>query len=153
MTMSELSNLHPPVGAVHKKKRVGRGESSGLGKTAGVGGKGQTARQGKGKPGIGFEGGQMPLHRRLPKRGFFSRNRIEYAIVNVGEFSDKFEAGAVVDLDSLRNRGMVKKGLAYLKVLAEGELTTKLVVRAHKFSKAAIEKITAVGGQVELVEG
>lgn len=95
----------------------------------------------------------MPLHRRLPKRGFFSRNRIEYAIVNVGEFSDKFEAGAVVDLDSLRNRGMVKKGLAYLKVLAEGELTTKLVVRAHKFSKAAIEKITAVGGQVELVEG
>ncbi len=149
--MSELSNLHPSVGAVHKKKRVGRGESSGWGKTSGVGGKGQTARQGKGKPGIGFEGGQMPLHRRLPKRGFFSRNRIEYAIVNVGEFSE-FAAGTVVDLDYLRSRGMVKKGLDFLKVLAEGELSTKLVVRAHKFSEAAVKKITEAGGQVELVE-
>ncbi len=149
--MSELSNLHPSVGAVHKKKRVGRGESSGWGKTSGVGGKGQTARQGKGKPGIGFEGGQMPLHRRLPKRGFFSRNRIEYAIVNVGEFSG-FAAGTVVDLDYLRSRGMVKKGLDFLKVLAEGELSTKLVVRAHKFSEAAVKKITEAGGQVELVE-
>ncbi len=150
-TMSELSNLTPPVGAVHKKKRVGRGESSGWGKTSGVGGKGQTARQGKGKPGIGFEGGQMPLHRRLPKRGFFSRNRVEYAIINLGALAE-LEADTVVDLDYLRNRGMVKKGLACLKVLAEGELAVKLTVRAHKFSAAAVEKINAAGGQAVLIE-
>lgn len=149
--MSELSNLQPAPGAVRKKKRIGRGESSGWGKTAGKGHKGQLARAGKGKPRLGFEGGQMPLARRLPKRGFTPRNRIEYAVINLGQLGD-FEAGTVVDIDALRARGMVKKGLDLLKVLAYGECETALTIRAHKFSKAAIDKITAAGGQVELVE-
>lgn len=150
--MSELSNLTPAPGAVKKKKRVGRGESSGWGKTAGVGHKGQKARAGKGKPRPGFEGGQMPLARRLPKRGFTPRNRIEYAIVNVRELS-QFEAGTVVDLDFLRGHGLVKKGRDRLKVLADGDIGAGLTVRAHKFSKAAVDKITAAGGSVELLEG
>lgn len=149
--MSELSNLQPAPGAVRKKKRIGRGESSGWGKTAGKGHKGQLARRGKGKPRLGFEGGQMPLARRLPKRGFTPRNRIEYAVINLGQLGE-FEANAVIDLDALRARGMVKKGLNLLKVLAHGECEAALTIRAHKFSKAAIDKITAAGGQVELVE-
>jgi large subunit ribosomal protein L15 len=147
--MSELSNLKPPVGAVRKKKRVGRGESSGLGKTAGKGHKGQKARQGKGKPGRGFEGGQMPLARRLPKRGFVKRNRVEYAIVNVGQLNE-VDANTVVDIDFLRSRGMIKKGPDLLKVLGDGELKTSLVVHAHKFSKTAEAQITAAGGEVKL---
>lgn len=150
--MSELSNLKPPAGAVRKKKRLGRGESSGWGKTAGAGHKGAKARSGGGKPAPGFEGGQMPLSRRLPTRGFTSRNRKVYAIVNLSQLAD-FEAGAVVDIDALRARGLVKKGLDELKILAQGELAHGLTVRAHKFSKAAIEKITAAGGSVELIEG
>lgn len=149
--MNELSKLQPAPGAVRKKKRVGRGESSGWGKTSGSGHKGQKARQGGGKPAPGFEGGQMPLARRLPKRGFVSRNRIEYAIVNVADL-DKFDAGAVIDLDLLRGQGMVKKGPDLLKVLASGELSKQFTVRANKFSKGAVEKITAAGGTVELIE-
>lgn len=150
--MSELSNLKPAPGSVRKKKRLGRGESSGWGKTAGVGHKGSKARAGGGKPAPGFEGGQMPLARRLPKRGFKVRNRTVYAIINLAQF-DGFDAGAVIDLESLRARGLVKKGLDQLKVLAQGELNHGVTVRAHKFSKAAIEKITAAGGSVELIEG
>ncbi len=149
--MSELSNLQPAPGAIRKKKRIGRGESSGWGKTSGKGHKGQLARRGKGKPRLGFEGGQMPLARRLPKRGFTPRNRVEYAIVNLGQLGE-FEANAVVDIDALRSRGMVKKGLDLLKILAQGDCEIALTIRAHKFSKAAIDKITAAGGQVELVE-
>lgn len=149
--MSELSNLKPAPGAVRRKKRIGRGESSGWGKTAGKGHKGQKARRGTGKPRPGFEGGQMPLARRLPKRGFTPRNRVEYAIVNLSQLKG-FEPGAVVDLDGLRARGMVKKGLELLKVLANGDLEHGLTIRAHRFSKAAVEKITAAGGQVELIE-
>lgn len=150
--MSELSSLKPPAGAVRKKKRKGRGESSGWGKTAGLGHKGAKARQGNGKPARGFEGGQMPLARRLPKRGFRSRNRVEYAIVNVGQLQD-FTAGSVVDLDALRSHGLVKKNRELLKVLADGDLSVELTIRAHKFSKAAIEKVTSAGGSVELIEG
>ena len=145
--MSELSNLKAPVGAVRKKKRVGRGESSGQGKTAGVGHKGQKARQGKGKPKRGFEGGQMPLARRLPKRGFISRNRVVYAIINVGQLNE-IEANSEVDIHFLRARGMIKKGPNLLKVLGDGELTTPLKVSAHKFSKKATDIITAAGGEV-----
>lgn len=146
--MTELSNLKAPEGAVRKKKRVGRGESSGLGKTAGKGHKGQKARQGTGKPGRGFEGGQMPLARRLPKRGFISRNRVEYAIINIGQLAE-IEANSVVDINYLRERGMIKKGPALLKVLGDGELTTALTVYADKFSKSAAERISAAGGQAK----
>lgn len=149
--MSELSNLTPAPGAIRKKKRIGRGESSGWGKTAGKGHKGQLARAGKGKPRLGFEGGQMPLARRLPKRGFTPRNRIEFAVINVGQLGG-FEAGEVIDLDALRARGLVKKGHDQLKVLAHGDIDRALTIRANKFSKAAMDKITAAGGQVELIE-
>jgi large subunit ribosomal protein L15 len=144
--MSELSNLKDTDGAVRKKKRLGRGESSGQGKTAGVGHKGQKARQGKGKPKRGFEGGQMPLARRLPKRGFISRNRVVYAIINVGQLNE-IEANSEVDIHFLRARGMIKKGPSLLKVLGDGELTTPLKVSAHKFSKKATDVITAAGGE------
>lgn len=150
--MSELSNLQPPDGATRDRKRIGRGESSGWGKTSGVGHKGSKARQGGGKPKRGFEGGQMPLARRLPKRGFIPRTRVEYAVINLGRLSEAFEAGATVDLEALRARGMVKKNRELLKVLADGEFNTSLVIRAHKFSRSAVSKITAAGGSVELIE-
>jgi len=149
--MSELSNLKPAPGAVRKKKRLGRGESSGWGKTAGAGHKGQKARRGGGKPAPGFEGGQMPLARRLPKRGFVSRNRTEYAIINLGSF-EGLDADTTIDLELLQGKGMVKKGRGRLKVLAQGDVGGAYTVRAHKFSQAAIEKITAAGGTVEKIE-
>ena len=150
--MNELSNLKPPAGAVRKKKRVGRGESSGWGKTAGAGHKGQKARSGNSKPARGFEGGQMPLHRRLPKRGFRSRNRVEYAIVNLAQLV-AFDEGAVVDLTTLQERGIAKKGRSLLKILANGELSSAITVKAHKFSASAAAKIAAAGGTAELIEG
>jgi large subunit ribosomal protein L15 len=118
-----------------------------MGKTSGVGHKGQKARQGKGKPKRGFEGGQMPLARRLPKRGFISRNRVVYAIINVGQLNE-IEANSEVDIHFLRARGMIKKGPNLLKVLGDGELTTPLKVSAHKFSKKATDLITAAGGEI-----
>jgi len=150
--MSELSQLKAPEGSIHKKKRVGRGESSGLGKTCGVGHKGQKARQGTGKPRRGFEGGQMTLARRLPKRGFFSRNRVEYAIVNLSQLEKSFDANTEITLDLLRQHGMVKKGFDLLKVLADGELSKPFTVTAHKFSKAAQDQITKAGGQVKSID-
>ena len=151
--MSELSRLKPQEGAVRRRKRIGRGESSGWGKTAGKGHKGQKARLGKGKPGRGFEGGQMPLARRLPKRGFTPRSRVEYAIVNIGQLEEGFDANTEIDIDVLRAHGMIKKGQSLLKILGDGELTRPLTIRAHKFSKSALERITAAGGQAERVEG
>ena len=148
---NELSELSPPPGAVRKKKRLGRGESSGPGKTSGKGHKGQRARRGKNKPAVGFEGGQMPLARRLPKRGFVPRNRVVYAIVNVHQLS-VFEAGSTVDVDTMRAQGLLKKGRDLVKILGDGELPAGLTVRAHKFSKAAVEKITAAGGSAERIE-
>jgi large subunit ribosomal protein L15 len=149
--MNELSNLTHAPGAVKKKKRVGRGESSGWGKTAGAGHKGQKARSGNSKPVCGFEGGQMPLHRRLPKRGFRSRNRVEYAIVNLEQLAS-FDADTVIDLVMLQERGIAKKGRSLLKVLANGELATAVTVKAHKFSASAAAKIAAAGGTAELIE-
>jgi large subunit ribosomal protein L15 len=146
--MSELSQLRPQEGSVKKKKRVGRGESSGLGKTAGVGHKGQKARQGMGKPKRGFEGGQMPLARRLPKRGFVSRNRVEYAIINVGQLAG-IDAGTTVTIDYLRERGMIKKGPKLLKILGDGDLNVALTVFADKFSAKASELIQKSGGQAK----
>jgi len=146
--MSELSQLRPQEGSIRKKKRVGRGESSGLGKTAGVGHKGQKARQGMGKPKRGFEGGQMPLHRRLPKRGFVSRNRVEYAIINIGQLAE-IDANTEIDINYLRERGMIKKSPSLLKVLGDGELKTALVVYADKFSAKAAEAIAQAGGQAK----
>lgn len=147
--MNELSNLSPAEGAVRKKKRVGRGESSGLGKTAGRGAKGQKARSGGG-PARGFEGGQMPLARRLPKRGFTSRSREDIAIINIGELGI-FEAGTIIDEELLRTRGLIKKRATGLKILGDGELSVSLTVKAHKFSKSAVEKIEGAGGTVEIL--
>lgn len=147
--MNELSRLKRPEGSNHRKKRVGRGQASGLGKTAGRGGKGQKARTGN--MGIeGFEGGQTPLQRRIPKRGFTNIFRKEYAIVSVEQLAEKFQAGATVDFAALQAAGLVKKG-DLVKVLGDGELTVSLNVSAHRFSASAQAKIEAAGGKAELI--
>lgn len=144
----DLGQLRPAPGAVKKRKRVGRGHGSGHGKTAGRGHKGKLSRSGGNVP-PGYEGGQMPLTRRLPKRGFRNPFRIEYAVVNLGRL-ESFPAGATVDLDALRAAGMVKGRGKRVKVLAEGELTKPLAVRVHAFSQRAKEKIVALGGSAEV---
>lgn len=145
----DLSNLKPATGSTKNRKRLGRGPGSGTGKTAGKGHKGQNARSGGGvKP--GFEGGQMPLQRRLPKRGFVSLNRKEYVLVNLRDL-DAFEAGSVVDLEALGKAGLFTKIKDGVKVLADGELTKALTVQAHKFSKSAVAKIEAAGGKAEVL--
>jgi large subunit ribosomal protein L15 len=145
--MSTLHQLRAPNGSRHRKKRVGRGQGSGWGKTAGRGGKGQKARTGN-MHFEGFEGGQMPLQRRLPKFGFTSPNRTRFAIVNLGEL-EGFEPGAVVDEEALRKSGLVKGGWDGVKVLGNGNLSKKLTVRAHKFSSRALEAIRGAGGTAE----
>lgn len=147
--MNELSRLQAPRGANKKRKRVGRGQASGTGKTAGRGGKGQKARTGNMNFG-GFEGGQMPIQRRMPKRGFSNPFRTEYATINVGALS-RFPAGSTVDLTLLEESGLVKRPRAGLKVLGDGELKARLTVRASRFSAAAKEKIEKAGGVAELV--
>ncbi len=143
----DLSNLSPAAGSVKNRKRIGRGPGSGTGKTAARGHKGQNARSGGGvKP--GFEGGQMPLQRRLPKRGFTPLNRKEYALVNLRDL-DSLEAGSVVDVDVLMKAGLIKAAKDGVKVLGDGELTKALTVKAQKFSKSAAAKIEAAGGQIE----
>lgn len=145
----DLSNLKPASGSTSNRKRIGRGPGSGTGKTSGKGHKGQNARSGGGvKP--GFEGGQMPLQRRLPKRGFFSLNRKEYALVNLRDL-ESFEAGSVVDLEALGKAGLLSSIKDGVKVLADGELTKALTVQAHKFSKSAVAKIEAAGGKAEVL--
>ena len=147
----ELYELKPFPGSRHKKKRVGRGESSGWGKTAGRGHKGQNARSGGGVP-PDFEGGQMPLKRRLPKFGFSNALfRKEYAEVNV-EKLNRFEDGTVVDPELLMKTGIVKKLKDGVKILGKGELKKKLTVKAHKFSESAKDKILAAGGQIEIIK-
>lgn len=146
-----LSRLSPPDGAVKDKKRVGRGNASGWGKTAGKGHKGHKARAGKNKA-ISFEGGQMPIIRRVPKRGFSNaRFAKEYAVVNLADLSG-FEAGATVDPQALLERRVIRKSLDGLKILSEGDLTVALTVKAHKFSARAKEKILAAGGQAEEIK-
>ena len=144
----KLNELQPNYGSTHRKKRVGRGGK--YSKTAGRGEKGQNARSGGGvRP--GFEGGQLPLFRRLPKRGFSNAKfKVEYATINVSDL-DKFEDGAVVTPELLKEMGIVKKQLAGIKVLGNGELTKKLTVKAAKFSATAVEKIEKMGGKAEEV--
>ena len=144
-----LSNLRPPKGAKHSKKRVGRGQGSGNGKTAGRGHKGAKSRSGF-KSKRGFEGGQMPLHRRVPKRGFHNPFREEFEVVNLDTLADRFEAGVDVTPDLMRERGLVGRERR-VKVLARGEIGKALTVRAHKFSGKAAEKIQAAGGRAEVL--
>jgi large subunit ribosomal protein L15 len=143
-----LSNLRPPKGSRHRKVRVGRGIGSKLGKTSGAGNKGQKSRKGFSRR-PGFEGGQMPLHRRIPKRGFHNPcARREFAILNV-EMLNSFAAGEVVTPESLAARGLLRDADRQIKILGEGNLTAALTVRAHAFSQSAEDKITRAGGKVE----
>lgn len=142
-----LSRLAPPEGARKAKKRVGRGPGSGLGKTSGRGQKGQKSRSG-GRVARGFEGGQMPAQRRMPKRGFHNLFRKEYAVVNLSKL-EVFDEGSVVDPSALVERGIVKKTMDGIKILGQGELTKKLTIRAHAASQSAREKIERAGGVFE----
>lgn len=145
----KLHELSPAPGSTFERKRVGRGHGSGNGKTAGKGHKGQKARSGGGiRP--GFEGGQMPLQRRIPKRGFNNIFASRYAIVNVSDLS-RFEDGAVVDAAALKEKGLVKKTYDGVKVLGNGEINVKLTVKATGFSESAKQKIEAAGGKTEVV--
>ena len=144
-----LSNLKPPRGSRHRKVRVGRGMGSKLGKTAGAGNKGQQSRRGYSRR-PGFEGGQMPLHRRLPKRGFHSPFPKEWAVVNV-EGLNAFGAGETVTPETLAERGLVRAMRSGVKILGDGELKVALRVHAHAFSKSAQEKISAAGGKIEVL--
>ncbi len=145
-----LANLNPNPGARKAPKRVGRGTGSGHGKTSTRGHKGQNARSGGGtRP--GFEGGQMPYIRRIPKRGFKNISKKEYAVVNLYILEERFNPGDVVEIKTLEEKGIVKDIKDGIKILGEGELTKALTVRAHKFSKTAEEKIKAVGGKVEVI--
>ena len=145
----QLHDLKPAQGSTHAKKRLGRGDSSGTGTTAGRGYKGQLSRSGGGK-GAGFEGGQQPLAMRLPKLpGFTNHSRVEYAPVNVSRLEALFEAGDVVDGDALVEKGVIKQAYIPVKVLGDGELTKALTVRVDKVSASAQAKIEAAGGKVE----
>src|SRR5512134_281537 len=147
-----LSNLRPPKGAKHPRKRVGRGPGSGHGKTASRGSKGAKSRSGF-RFRRGFEGGQMPLHRRVPKRGFHNPFRVEYAVVNLDAIAQTFEAGTVVTPELLRDRGLLRGRMAPVKVLGRGEIGHALTVQAHKFSGSASQKITAAGGTADVIAG
>jgi len=146
-----LHTLAPNPGATKTKKRLGRGRGSGTGKTSGKGVKGQKARPGHHGPRRAFEGGQMNMARRFPKRGFKNPFRVEAFAINVGLLEEMFDADAVVDLDTLRNKGLLPKKATVIKILANGELTKKLTVRAHRFSESAKQKVEAVGGVAEVV--
>jgi large subunit ribosomal protein L15 len=145
----DLSNLKPARGSKHSKKRIGRGQGSGQGTQAGRGHKGAQSRSGWSKK-RGFEGGQMPLHRRLPKRGFHNPFRVEYAVVNLDLLEERFDAGTVVTPELLRERRIVRTR-QLIKVLARGDIAKQLTVRAHKFSDKAAEKIAAAGGASEVI--
>ena len=145
----KLHELQPAVGSRQSKKRLGRGNGSGLGKTSGKGQKGQNSRSGGGVA-IGFEGGQTPYFKRMPKRGFTNYTRKEYATVNV-EALNKFEDGVTVDYEALKAAGLVKKHLDGVKVLGNGKLEKKLTVKAEKFSKTAQKAIEEAGGKAEVL--
>ena len=146
----KLNTLQPPKGATRKKKRIGRGEGSGTGVTAGRGHKGQKSRSGYRRK-RGFEGGQMPLHRRVPKRGFHNPFRVEYAVVNLDTLAERFDDGTEVTPELLRERGIVRQVRGLIKVLARGEMPKKLTVKAHRFSAKASRQITDAGGRVEVL--
>lgn len=145
----DLSNLSPAKGANKARKRIGRGPGSGHGKTAGRGHKGRGARSGGNTP-PGYEGGQMPLQRRLPKRGFRNPFRREFTVVNLQELEARFEREAVVDPAALVMRGLLRRGRR-VKILGQGELTKPLTVKAHAFSESAKTRIAAAGGQTEVI--
>jgi large subunit ribosomal protein L15 len=145
----DQSTLKPAQGSKHSKKRIGRGHGSGQGAQAGRGHKGAQSRSGY-KFKRGFEGGQMPLHRRIPKRGFHNPFRTEYVVVNLDTIAERFDADTVVTPELLRERGVVRSA-GKIKVLARGDVSKKLTVRAHKFSGKAAEKIAAAGGAAEVV--
>jgi large subunit ribosomal protein L15 len=145
----DLSNLKPPKGAKHSKKRVGRGQGSGQGVQSGRGHKGAKSRSGFTHK-RGFEGGQMPLHRRVPKRGFHNIFRQEYEVVNLDTLEERFDAGVEVTVELLREHGLVGRA-GRIKVLGRGEITKALTVHAHKFSGTASEKIAAAGGKAEVL--
>jgi large subunit ribosomal protein L15 len=146
----DLSNLKPSERSKFDKKRVGRGQGSGNGVQAGRGHKGAKSRSGF-KFKRGFEGGQMPLHRRVPKRGFINEFRVEYAVVNLDTLGQRFDEGTVVTPDLLRESGLIHSSRQPIKVLGRGELAKKLTVHAHKFSGKAAEKIAAAGGATEVL--
>ena len=145
-----LNNLRPAAGSTHKKKRVGRGPGSGLGKTAGRGNKGQKSRSGySGK--VGFEGGQMPLQRRLPKRGFTNIFKKQWIEVTLSTLENSFDAGDEITPETMHERGVIAKGKRDIVVLGTGELTKALTVSAHRFTKGARAKIEAAGGTVNVI--
>lgn len=148
--MVKIHELKPPKGARSKRKRVGRGPGSGHGQTSGRGDKGQKARAG-GHVQPWFEGGQLPLHRRVPKRGFTNIFRQEYAIINLRDLS-RFEAGTSLSPDLLWEQGMIKHRKDLVKILGEGEISQPLTVSAHKFSRSAVQKIEAAGGKAEVIK-
>ena len=146
--MQHLHDLSPPKGANKKRKRIARGESSGSGKTAGRGGKGQTARTGKGKPSAGFEGGQMPMYRRMPKRGFTNKFRTRVAEINIGLLDGRFAAGTEVNLVAVQEAGLASGRAEALRVLGEGSLSHALHIVAAHVTAGARSKIEAAGGKV-----
>ena len=146
----DLSNLKPAEGSKHSKKRVGRGHGTGQGVQAGRGHKGAQSRSGYSFK-RGFEGGQMPLHRRIPKRGFHNEFRTEYAVVNLDTLTERFVAGATITPELLRERGLIKNGRQPVKVLARGDIGKALTVHAHKFSGKAAERIAAAGGATQVL--
>jgi len=148
--MVKIHELKSPEGARRERKRRGRGPGSGHGQTSGRGDKGQKARSG-GHPQPWFEGGQLPLHRRVPKRGFTNIFRKEYAIINLKDLSH-FESGTSLSPDLLWEQGMIKHRHDLVKILGEGEITQPLTIRAHKFSRSALQKIEAAGGRAEVIE-
>ena len=148
----DLSNLKPADRSKFSKKRVGRGHGSGTGTQAGRGHKGAKSRSGF-KFKRGFEGGQMPLHRRIPKRGFHNLFRTEYAVVNLDTLAERFDTGTVITPELLREQGLIRSKGKKIKVLARGDISKKLTVRAHKFSGKAAEKIAAAGGATEVLGG
>jgi len=147
-----LHNLHPNDGATKPKKRLGRGRGSGTGKTSGKGVKGQKARPGHHGARFAFEGGQMPMPRRIPKRGFKNPNRVEAFPINVATLDKIYDAGAMVDLESLRAKGIVPKLAAFVKILGEGELSKKLTIKVHAASASAKDKVEKAGGTIEIIE-
>ena len=146
----KLHDLSPAAGSTKERKRIGRGPASGQGKTAGKGHKGQKARAGRGMR-AGFEGGQMPLQRRIPKRGFNNIFATEMAIANVAALDKYFEDGATVTIDALIEKGIIKKTLDGVKILGNGEISKKLTVQANAFSDSAKAKIEAAGGKAEVI--
>ena len=146
----KLHELSPAAGSKKEVKRIGRGPASGQGKTAGKGHKGQKARAGRGMQ-VGFEGGQMPLQRRLPKRGFVNIFAKNIVTVNVGTLNAKFDDGAVIDVDALKAAGIIKNRFDGVKILSNGDVTKKFTVKANAYSGAAKEKIEAAGGKAEVI--